>query len=1075
MKEKAKFTPSINIERDETKSFSYIATPNAVRTVEQLESDISAGLRSFNIIGSYGTGKSSFLLALEQSLTGKDQHFDTSLFSGCKCEFLKLVGSYESIIDAFSERLGVTAVKNRVEHTLTEIMTIYRGIKGNRALIIVLDEFGKFLEYAAQHEPEKELYFIQQLAELANDSRHQIVLITSVHQSFETYAYDLNKRLRQEWTKVKGRFKEITFNEPVEQLLFLAAEHIAKATDLLPPKKRIKTGLEIFERSKSFKSTYAKDIAEKLFPLDLLSANVLTLALQRYGQNERSLFSFLESTDNTSLFRFAQQSKETFYNLAHVFDYLINNFFSFLNSKYNPDAASWSAIKVAIEQVENSFDVGLNNYLKLIKSIGLLNNFSAAGSVMDEQFLSAYATHLLGISDAENVIADLVTKKIIRYRGHSKRYVLTEETEVDIELALLEAEATVSAITDIPTVLKKYFEFSPALAKEFSYLNGTSRYFQYEISEHPHLVKPVGEIDGYIQLIFNERLNEEQLLEISRNNCANVFVAYQNTKRIKALLYDLEKTQKVLTENLHDRVAKRELESIIVHEKALLNHCILDNLYKAGGEVVWYWNGQVEVVGSKKVFNKLLTQICNDVYREAPVFRNELVNKHKISSAIHTAKRNYFKALVNNWDKVDLGIPANKFPPEKMIFKSLLQDSGLAPYRDDLYQGAELRPGDNFYNLWLRSNEFLDSTKGSRKPLIGLFELLSAAPFKLKQGFLDFWIPSFLFLKRDDFALYVEGGFIPYITEETLELIAKKPKDFEIKAFDIDGVKLDIFNSYRVILDQESKQKLGNLSFIETIKPFLVFYRTLPEYAKQTHRLSKEGLLIRDAIAKSKDPEATFFESFPLALGTTITELNQHPERLPAYSDTLQGAIREIRTCFDGLVERFEGFIRQELLFEENTLSFEELKAKLQKRYQHLKRHLLLPKQKAFVQRVDSLLDEKRPWLSSISQALSGKPLENFNDEDEILLYDQIRTMLQDLDGLTELSVIDIDENKEEVYNIQMTTFGRIASKSIIRLPKLASAQLDPLVSSLESNLTDDPELNKVVLTTLLQKLLAHE
>ncbi|WP_423147919.1 hypothetical protein [Rubrolithibacter danxiaensis] len=1072
---KGQFTPSINIERDETKSFAYIATPNAVKTVEQLESDIDAGLRSFNIIGSYGTGKSSFLLALEQTLTNKAKHFDTKLFAGRPNVFLKIVGSYESIIDVFAERLGVTQIKNRVEHTLTEIMSVYGNIKKDGALMIVLDEFGKFLEYAAQHEPEKELYFIQQLAELANDPRHRIVLITSVHQSFDTYAYDLNRRLRQEWTKVKGRFKEVTFNEPVEQLLFLAAEHIARATEFVPPKRKVKAALEIFERSKAFKSTYAKEITEKLFPLDLLSANVLTLALQRYGQNERSLFSFLESTDNTSLSRFAQQSKEPFYNLSHVFDYLTNNFFSFLNSKYNPDAASWSAIKVAIEQVESSFDLGINNYLKLVKSIGLLNNFSATGAVLDEQFMAAYANQVLGISDAENVISDLVAKKIIRYRAHSKRYVLTEETEVDIELALLEAESTVSAITDIPTVLKKYFEFSPALAKEFSYLNGTSRYFQYEISEHPRLIKPVGEIDGYIQLIFKEQPDESLLTELSKNDCANVFVAYQNTKRIKTLLHDLEKTQKVLSENLHDRVARRELESIITHEKALLNHYILDNLYKGEGEVLWYWNGNTETVGSKKAFNKLLTKICKEVYKEAPVFRNELVNKHKISSAIHTAKRNYFKALANDWDKADLGIPAHKFPPEKMIFKSLLQDSGLAPYRDDQYQGIALQPTDNFYHLWRQSNEFLDSTKGARKPLTGLSEQLSAAPFKLKQGFLDFWIPSFLFLKRDDFALYVDGAFIPNISEETLELIAKKPKDFEIKAFDIDGVKLDIFNSYRIILDQESKQKLGNVSFIETIKPFLVFYRTLPDYAKQTQRLSKEGLAIRDAISKSKDPEATFFDTFPMALGTNITELNEFPENLPSYSDTLQAAIREIRTCFDGLVERFESFIRQELLFEESTLSFEDLKAKLQKRYQYLKRHLLLPKQKAFVQRIDSQLDEKRPWLSSVCQALSGKPLENLNDDDEVLLYDQIRAMVQDLDGLTELSVIDIDETKEEVYNIQVTTFGKSASKSIIRLPKLASIQLEPLVSSLESNLSDDLELNKVVLTTLLQKLLANE
>lgn len=1070
------FTPSINILRDESKEFNYIATPNALRVVEQIQDDVNVGLRSFNLIGSYGTGKSSFLLALEQSLTNVQPHFDTALFKQATFQFFKVIGSYQSVIDAFAEQLGVSQSKHRTEHILAELFTLYQSSGTDKpALVVVIDEFGKFLEYAAQHKPEKELYFVQQLAEFANNPKHNIILITSVHQSFETYAYDLNKTLRQEWIKVKGRFKEITFNEPVEQLLYLAAEHISHATKLVPAKKAVKTGLSLFESSKAFKAGYSKEIALKLFPLDLLAANVLTIALQRYGQNERSLFSFLESTDSASLSKFKQGPGTPFYNLANVFDYLTNNFFSFLNSKYNPDAASWSAIKVAIEQVENTFDENLNNYLKIIKAIGLLNNFSNAGSVLDEQFWVQYSKCCLGIEDSAELIGQLTDRSIIRYRKHSKRFVLTEETEIDIELALIEANQSVSAITDVPTVLKKYFEFTPVLAKEYSYINGTSRYFQFEITEYPKLIKPIGEIDGYIQLIFNDQLDESVIRQLSVNKDANIFVYYKNAKEIKSLLYDLEKTQKVLSENQHDRVAKKELESIIVHEKTLLNHYILSNLFKGSNDITWFWNDIPEPVGSKKRFNQLLTQVCKDVYCDAPKFKNELVNKHKISSAIHTAKRLYFKGLVNHWDKPDLGIPENKFPPEKMIFKSLLKDNGLAPYRDEQYAGFELKEGDSFYKLWQASLIFLNGTKGNRRPLTEFFELLSTEPFKLKQGFIDFWVPSFLFLKRDDFALYVDNAFIPYITEETLELMVKKPKDFEVKAFDIDGVKLDIFNSYRVILNQEIKERIGNVSFIETIKPFLVFYRTLPEYAKNTARLSKPALAIRDSISKSKDPEYTFFESFPMALGTTIKDLNDNTDELVAYTETLQDAIREIRTCFDALVDRFENYVKQEILFEDSTLTFEEIKTKLQYRYQHLKRHLLLQKQKSFVQRIDSLLDDKKAWLSSVCQSLVGKSLENLRDEEEFLLYENFKSMVQDLDGLTELSGIEIDETKEQVYNIQFTTFGSMCLKNIIRVPKVEADELNKYVDDLENKLTGDPDINKLVLTTLLQRLLAHE
>ena len=82
-----------------------------------------------------------------------------------------------------------------------------------------------------------------------------------------------------------------------------------------------------------------------------------------------------------------------------------------------------------------------------------------------------------------------------------------------------------------------------------------------------------------------------------------------------------------------------------------------------------------------------------------------------------------------------------------------------------------------------------------------------------------------MFIKRDDYALFGESGYIPYLTDEVLELIIKIPEKYEIKTFDIEGVKLDIFNSYRAFLNQHSKEKLDNQTFIETIKAISGFLR----------------------------------------------------------------------------------------------------------------------------------------------------------------------------------------------------------------------------------------------------------
>lgn len=1064
------YNPSVNIIRDAEVEFNYIPTPNSKRAVAQIIDDFRKGLRSFQVIGSYGTGKSSFLWALEQSLTGRKPYFNVTSLNKGKVDVIKLVGNFNSLINAFEELFGI-ARDGGVDELLTEVYSRYHSLGKNGLLLLEIDEFGKFLEYAAKNNPEKELYFIQQLAEFANNPKHNIILIATIHQSFESYGFGLNNTERQEWSKVKGRFKEITFNEPVEQLLYLAAEHIQDAFDFEGSKRALKTSLELFDRSKafSFDEGFSKEVNNKIYPVDLVAANVLTLALQRYGQNERSLFSFLESTDFTSIAKFVSSSAP-FYNLAAVYDYLNFNFYSFLASKYNPDFAAWNSIRYAIESIERQLDREVNDGIKLVKAMGLLNIFAAAGAVLDKAFWSDYGKTIIGIKGPENILELLTAKSVIRYRNYSKRYILFEGTDLDIETALIEAGNKVSDVTDVPTLLRKYFDFPPVLAKAYSYANGTPRYFEYLISDQPDTTSPAGEIDGFVNLIFSDKTTIEKVKQVSaENEQAVVYGLYVNYKEIKTLLYDIEKTQKVFEENLDDRIALRELENILAHQKSLLTHYIVNNLFGKKSDVVWIYKGKkLNHIRSKRAFNQQLSLICKEVFSGAPVFKNELVNKNKISSAVFTAKKNFFRALANQYDQPDLGFDPNRFPPEKMIYVTLLKKNQLTG-PNPMFNLWSIDPTSSFKKLWDHSNEFIDQARKEKISLAEFVSSLQQVPYKLKQGLIDFWVPTFLFLKKDDFALFGPRGFIPNLTDEVLDLISKDPKSYAIKSFDIAGVKLDIFNNYRLFLNQDTKDTLTNRNFIETIKPFLVFYRSLPEYSRNTKRLSREAIAIREAIVNSQDPEKTFFEDFPMALGSSIDQLKNDNAALNGYTQVLQAAIRELRTSFEALVDRFEEFIQNEIIYEQ--VDFEAYKKSLQSRFVKLKKHLLLPAQRTLVQRIDSELDDKRAWLSSICQAITGRTLETLKDDDELLLFDKLKDMVIELDSLTNLSQVDIDDNTEEVIGLQIDSFGEGKRQKVIRLPKNMASKVDELKTSLKGSLSNDKSFNIAALTKLLQEL----
>ena len=123
-----------------------------------------------------------------------------------------------------------------------------------------------------------------------------------------------------------------------------------------------------------------------------------------------------------------------------MYDYLIFNFYSYITSKYNPDFSSWTAIRSSIEEIERVIDTNQDEYIKVVKVIGLLNIYAAKGSILDLDFLSEYLESSCGISNSIKIINDLESKKVIRYRNHANKYILFEGTDLDIQTAIIEAE-----------------------------------------------------------------------------------------------------------------------------------------------------------------------------------------------------------------------------------------------------------------------------------------------------------------------------------------------------------------------------------------------------------------------------------------------------------------------------------------------------------------------------------------------------------------------------------------------------------------------------------------------------------
>jgi hypothetical protein len=374
----------------------------------------NSGRRSWRLTGDFGSGKSSFALLLAHSASDARHRLPKSLFQqvveelpeATKLQYVPVLVTatrermapaiLRAIFKVFGTLYSRRGIRSELEVQIENLLSTPDHIKDgqvveliekvNRKIIqngkgsgmlLILDEVGKFLEFAAQNPDEQDVYFLQQLGDVAARSGGEpVVVVCLLHQGFNAYAEQLAPTSQREWEKIAGRFEEIVFRQPLDQIALLIASALDVDEDRLPVSLK-KQAVAAFDAGIAwgwFGTSASRDtlrrLAHRLFPLDPLLLPVLVRTFQRFGQNERSLFSFLCSYEPFGLRSFSNNSlTETSrpYQLADFYDYIRANFGHRLAvASYR---THWSVIESKIEAhpAENALE------MRILKTVGVLN------------------------------------------------------------------------------------------------------------------------------------------------------------------------------------------------------------------------------------------------------------------------------------------------------------------------------------------------------------------------------------------------------------------------------------------------------------------------------------------------------------------------------------------------------------------------------------------------------------------------------------------------------------------------------------------------------------------------------
>ncbi|MGY0391182.1 hypothetical protein ACW5R3_01315 [Bizionia sp. KMM 8389] len=1025
---------STNIVRDESKEIDYVVTPNTKEIFDRIFINNYGANKSFNLIGNYGTGKSTFLWALEKNLN-KEKIFFNDLTpkedSIVDFEFIKIIGENNSLLNVLGKELNLRGeVDNSRIISALEKRRV-KALASKKGVVLIIDEFGKFLEYASKNKSADELFLIQQISEWVNDDSNDTYFIITLHQNFSSYGNSLSNQDKLEWEKVKGRFVDLVFNEPVEQLIYFASKKLKEFSIPVKNKSDFKNLLKLIQNSKlvSHNKLVNEELSDSLYPLDWLSSNVLVNSLQRYGQNERSLFSFLNDDTDYSI----KHLKENFYSVSNVYDYLVNTLSTEINSSDNPHRAQWLTTFRALERAELVFEEDYLKVSEVIKTIGLVNIFSKVGGLFDKKFIARYFKLTRG-SDVLPILDELERAGIIRFYKHSNKINFLEGTDLDLEQELITVSREINPDFSIANEIKELVDLPVILVKRYSFETGTRRFFEYRIFDsYNEVTEAEGVIDGYINLVF-EDLKVSDIKKKSKDSISNIFVLYKNSFQIRNEVLMILKFNKLLEKHQDDKNALKLLNSEREFHLQQLENLVINKLFN-NDKNIWINNGKAELIVSKHKLYEWLTEICYTIYEKTPVFNNELINKQFLSTPISTARKYLIRSLLENVHLENLDFPNDKFPPQKAIYISLLKDSGIHQENKKLgyYELKKPSKKSYLYNLWQESENFLKSTLSNKRNLLEFYELLEQKPYKLKKGFIDFWVPIFLIAKKEDYALFhSNGGFVPFITEDTIDLIHKKPQDFLVKSYDVSGLKVNLLESYKELVQiGDSSSKGTQSTFLSIFGNFLRFQRGLNNYTLKTDKLSIKAIKLREAIITSRDPEDALFNLFPTALGFHSLAIKEDVEVLNSFTNHIQDAIREIRSAYDELLNRVERVIIDSLYC--SSREFEVYKNEINSKINQINPSTLGKVQGVFYKRLMSPLDDRISWIKSVADAALGKGLEDLLDEEELLLMDTIKDLSLGLIKASEIRSFNNNSKQGTLFSIRFFgETGEFVDKSLV-------------------------------------------
>ena len=788
-------------------------------------------------------------------------------------------------------------LNGKPEDVYLEIAKLIK-VNNYKGIVVLFDEFGKYLENQWENNNILDLKALQDFAEACNSSGENIIqLILITHKPISQYAVKYGQDMVNEWKKVEGRFKTYEIiNQPTKVYEIISQVIIKDDSYWTTIKEKHSSILdslrERLRNTRLFSELTLEElnrfILEGSFPLHPVSTFCLPRFSQQVAQNERTIFTFLATNDFHSLGEFLEKNTVNDFNLLTL-DFLYDYFENQLKAADAQDRIHqiWLQTTKALSRLNDS-DV---NEIEILKALAVIKAIGLSAILppnVDTLRLSFYGSKLTEDKFA-HALQNLLNKKVLYEGPTTGNLEIIESSEINIEQEIHSLLSKRRSIVEFWSILNKEFTLKPILAKRYNDEYTMTRYFpciyssvQEVKSNALDIFKKNNYLDGYIFYVipkskedyqelveFIELLNDPEharLIFVVPNNFSPTFFEdieeqLRRVDALQALCKQIEKDGLFVAEQLEVNLWLRETKEKVRR--------ILDKTFCFTDSRVYSGRSQIKNIRNTSDLSRLLSYVCSEVFKYAPKFNNEMINKHSLTAPITKARQKIIDGLLKSEIKPRLEIIGTG--PEYSIYKSVLLRKSLIIEKDGEAYINELNQLDDLgltnclislKNLLFEANE-----KGvSFKEVVNL---LCSPPYGIRMGIIPILVAIILRELKDKVLLTDQNGSEKVLSSHSIE---EAFNDLSNTYINIQNWSEDKTIFCSKLQHTFSQYTNGNQVLIgpsrQVVDAMRRWFLSLPKYTRDSKCLSKEAKAIRSIVKQSNlSSFKLLFEDLPKIFG----------------------------------------------------------------------------------------------------------------------------------------------------------------------------------------------------------------